>query len=110
MILNQENFLLKANNFKIKQCLPDFHIIVNQAEKEGLHGRPKGGMFIAIPEKYKEEVTTDVSPGHWRLQACILKLKQSNQVRERPKKKIWPKVRHVSLRGGAKISEGSCLT
>ena len=77
VILNQENFLLKANNFKIKQCLPDFHIIVNPAEKKGLNGRPKGGMFIAIPEHLKENVT-DVSPGHWRLQACILKLNMTN--------------------------------
>ena len=34
-------------------------------------------MFIAIPEYLKENVT-DVSPGHWRVQACILKINMSN--------------------------------
>ena len=67
---------MKANNFKIKQCLPDCHILVNPAVKEGFQGRAKNGMFIAVPDYLKEKVT-DVSPNHWRIQACILKVKTS---------------------------------
>ena len=40
-------------------------------------GRPKNGMFIAVPEKMKNQIV-DVSPGHWRIQAALVKLSQSN--------------------------------
>ena len=36
-----------------------------------LEGRPKNGMFVAIPLEIKELVI-DVSPTHWRIQAIIL--------------------------------------
>ena len=36
IICNQENFLSKANKFKIEQCLPDHH---NPANKERLSGK-----------------------------------------------------------------------
>ena len=63
ILCNQENFLLKANGYIIKQALPDHHILFKPAEKDYLEGRPKNGMFIAIPEIMKENVT-DISPGH----------------------------------------------
>ena len=56
IICSQENFLLKANKFKIEQCLPDHHIYFNPANKERLIGRPKNGMFIAIPKYLKAKV------------------------------------------------------
>ena len=34
-------------------------------------GKPKGGLFIAIPDSIKNLIK-DVSPGHWRLQAVII--------------------------------------
>ena len=71
IICNQENFLLKANKLKIQQCLPDHHIYFNPATKEGLNGRPRNGMFIAIPRYLKANVT-DVSPSSSRLQAITL--------------------------------------
>ena len=77
IICNQENFLLKANKFKIEQCLPDHHIYFNPANKEKLTGRPKNGMFIAIP-KYLKANVVDVSPS--RLQAVILKTGYRNML------------------------------
>lgn len=71
ILCNQENFLLKTNSFKINQCLPDNKIIFKRAIKESLDGRPKNGMFIAIPNVI-EHYVTDVSPNHWRVQAVIL--------------------------------------
>ena len=72
ILCNQENFLLKANGYIIRQALPDYHILFKPAEKECLEGRPKNGMFIAIPEIMRENVT-DISPNHWRIQAAIIR-------------------------------------
>ena len=72
ILCNQENFLLKANIFKIKQCLPSSHIFFKPATKKGLEGRPKNGMFVAIPKKYRNS-TTDVSPSSPRVQAILIK-------------------------------------
>ena len=41
ILCNQENFLLKANGYIIKQALPDHHILFKPAEKDYLEGRPK---------------------------------------------------------------------
>ena len=71
ILCNQENFLLKGNNFKVTQCLPNARIIFKEAIKDSLDGRPKGGMFVAIPQEIKE-LALDVSPPHWRVQAVIL--------------------------------------
>jgi hypothetical protein len=71
ILCNQENFLLKANLFKIKQCLPNSHIFFKPASKQGITGRPKNGMFIAIPKAIKNR-TTDVSPASSRVQAIII--------------------------------------
>ena len=72
IVCNQENFILKANSYKILQTLPNFQFFINPATKEDMNtGRPKGGLFIAVPESIKGAVK-DVSPGHWRLQAVII--------------------------------------
>ena len=77
IICNQENFLLKSNRYKINQTLEDFHVIFNPAVKNGHDtGRPKNGMFIAVPNVIKEQVC-DISPGHWRIQAVIISTIQS---------------------------------
>ena len=75
ILCNQENFLLYGNRFKVKQCLPHARIIFKKAVKELNEGRPKNGMFIAIPGEIKKCVK-DVSPNHWRVQAVILKMKK----------------------------------
>ena len=72
ILCNQENFLLQGNRLKIKQCLPNARIFYKKAIKDSLEGRPKNGMFIAVPDEIKEHAT-DVSPKHWRVQAIILK-------------------------------------
>ena len=70
IICNQENFILKANGYIIEKCLPSHYIFFKPATKSGLSGRPKNGMFIAVPSDMKEYVT-DVSPPSSRVQ-CIL--------------------------------------
>ena len=72
ILCNQENFILKANLYRLFQEIPGFHFFVNPAVKE-FHdkGRPKNGMFICVPDKIKNSVS-DVSPGHWRVQAVII--------------------------------------
>ena len=73
ILCNQENFLLRANSYKIKQSLKGTHVIIKKAEKNAHdNGRPKNGMFIAVPAEIKEYVT-DVSPNHWRVQAVIIR-------------------------------------
>ena len=77
VLCNQENFLLKANGYIIKQALPDFHILFKPALKECIEGRPRNGMFIAMPKTITENVT-DISPDHWRVQAALIQNKNSN--------------------------------
>ena len=77
VLCNQENFLLKANGYIIKQALPDFHILLKPALKESLEGRPRNGMLIAMPNTIKVNVT-DMSPDHWRVQAALIQNKNSN--------------------------------
>ena len=45
--------------------------------KNQTKGRPSSGMFIAFPDKLKNYIT-DVSPGHWRVQAAMLKFSTRN--------------------------------
>lgn len=71
VLLNQENFLLKGNKYKVKQCLSNSKVIFKQAEKDSLEGRPKNGMFIAVPEEI-EALVKDVSPNNWRVQAITV--------------------------------------
>ena len=78
ILCNQENFLLRANSYKIKQTLKGAHVIIKSAEKSAHDkGRPKNGMFIAVPADIKECIT-DVSPNHWRVQAAIIRTDGSN--------------------------------
>ena len=47
---NRENFILKKNSYKIEQCFSDRHVFIKPALKDNLdRGRPRGGMFTAIP-------------------------------------------------------------
>ena len=71
ILCNQENPLLQGNRYLAKKCLSDARLFFKKAVKDNLDGRPKNGMFIAIPDVIKEQVK-DVSPAHWRVQAIIL--------------------------------------
>ena len=71
IICNQENFLLKNNKYMIKQILPEHHIVFKPATKDGFEGRPKNGMFIAIPIHFKDKFE-DVSPKSNRHQTIVI--------------------------------------
>ena len=71
ILCNQENFLLQNNGYKVKQCLTDSHIFFKKAVMESTYGRPKNGMFIAVPKEIKTNVK-DISTTHWRTQAVIV--------------------------------------
>ena len=71
IVCNQENFVLKGNSNKVSQCLPNAKVIFKHAIKESFEGRPKNGMFVAVPIELKE-LSQDVSPHHWRVQAVVL--------------------------------------
>ena len=72
ILCNQENFILKANSYKLFQAIPGFQFFINPAIKPLQdRGRPSNGMFICVPESIKSCVT-DVSPGHWRVQAVVI--------------------------------------
>ena len=73
IICNQENFLLKNNDYIVKKSLPDHHIVFKPALKKGLNGRPKNGMVIAVP-KLLQGMIKDVSPQSYRIQSIILTL------------------------------------
>ena len=77
ILCNQENFLLKDNCYKVKQCLPNSLIFPKPAVKDSLDGRPKNGMFIAVPAELKNMVE-DVSPTHWRVQAIMIRASGNN--------------------------------
>ena len=65
----QEHFLLRGNSYIIQKALPNCHILFKSAVKvDQNYGRPKNGMFMAVPDKFKERIS-DVSPTHWRVQA-----------------------------------------
>ena len=77
IICNQENFILKANSYRINQTLEKFHVVFNPAIKNTHDkGRAKNGMFIAIPNSIKD-CCQDVSPGHWRIQAVTITMNSS---------------------------------
>ena len=78
VLCNQENFVLRGNGYQIKKCLPGAHVIIKESVKSSHDGgRPKNGMFIAVPVELKEFVT-DVSPDHWRVQAVMLHTEDKN--------------------------------
>ena len=53
--------------------MPDHHLIVKPAKKEGLDGRPKNGMFIAIPA-FLKEATKEIIVSSDRLQCAVVKV------------------------------------
>jgi exonuclease III len=72
ILCNQENFILRANSYRINNALTGFHTIIKPAVKNDFnYGRPKNGMFIAVPDMFKN-IIEDVSPNFWRLQAVII--------------------------------------
>ena len=73
IIMNQENFLLKKNGYMARNALPEHHLILKPASKEGLEGRPQNGMFIAVPSTLKD-VAKDVFIRSDRLQCVIVDL------------------------------------
>ena len=77
ILCNQENFILRDNSYKLTNALPGFQLLINPAVKYSQDkGRPKNGMFIAFPDKIKNDVK-DVSPGFWRIQAALIKFGNS---------------------------------
>ena len=76
ILCNQENFLLFNNRYKVKQTLPNCHILFKTAVMDSSYGRPKNGMFIAVPNEFRENIL-DVSPNHWRIQAIIINTMKS---------------------------------
>ena len=77
VLCNQEHFVLRGNSYKLRQALPNSHLIINPAEKASHQkGRAKGGMFIAVPDTFKNNIQ-DVSPSFWRLQAALIKTQGS---------------------------------
>ena len=51
ILCNQENFVLKGNSYKIRKALPGFFTMIKPAVKTSHDkGRPKGGLFIAVPD------------------------------------------------------------
>ena len=63
---------MKAKGFIIEKCLPDHHIFFKPANtKNDLNGRPKNGMFVAVPICLKESVQ-DVSPLSSRIQRILI--------------------------------------
>ena len=72
IIFNQENFVLKKNGYTIEQTLPNHKVIVKPAIKNSLDGRPKNGMFIAIPRSLNVLSIEDVSPNSFRIQSVLL--------------------------------------
>ena len=72
ILCNQDNFLLQGNGYKIEQCLHKSRIIFKKAIKDALNnGRPKNGMFIVVPKKFKG-CAKEMPTNHWRLQAVTL--------------------------------------
>ena len=60
------------------KCLKDAHVIFRSTIKNSHdNGRPKNGMFIAVPLEMKEYVL-NVSPNHWRVQAAIIRSVNNN--------------------------------
>ena len=74
IICNQENFVLKKNEYTIEQTLPGHKIIFKPAVKKSLDGRPKNGMFIAIPRSLNILSIKDVSPDSFMIQSVLINI------------------------------------
>ena len=71
ILCNQENFILKGNDYISRKALPEFHVIFKPATKKHLEGTPKHGMFIALPVNLRNKVK-DISPNSSRVHAMVL--------------------------------------
>ena len=61
-----------SKKFPWLQCLHNTRIFFRKAIKDALNnGRPKNGMFIAVPKKFKG-CAKEIPTNHWRLQAVTL--------------------------------------
>ena len=58
ILCNQENFILRANSYILDQTFSESHIVFKPAEKDQNAGRPKNGMFIAVPDSLKKTLVT----------------------------------------------------
>ena len=71
IVCNQENFVLEGNAHIIRKALEGFHVYIKPATKDKFDGRPKNGMFIALPKDLRNK-TKDISPKNDRIQAILL--------------------------------------
>ena len=46
---NEENLLLKDNEYMARKLLPEHHVVFKRATKNGFEGRPINSVFVAIP-------------------------------------------------------------
>ena len=77
ILCNQENFLLRSNAYKIQQILPNYQVFIKPAVMSGHDkGRPKNGMFVALPLTVKNQVE-DISPDYYRVQVLKVHFKTS---------------------------------
>ena len=61
ILCNQKNFMLRNNTYKINQALSNSYILIKPGVKEShSSGRPKGGLFIAVPGYFRNNIQ-DVS-------------------------------------------------
>ena len=80
ILCNQEHFIMRGNCYKIMKALEGFHVLIKPAIKETQDkGRAKNGMFIAVPDNVKNQIS-DISPAFWRLQAALFACEHSNQL------------------------------
>ena len=63
--------MLKSNGYFAKKALPEHHVIFKPATKDGMDGRPKNGLFIAVPIFLKENVK-EIPVESKRLQGVIV--------------------------------------
>ena len=75
ILCNQENFVLRNNAYRIKNTFPGFHLVIKPAVKVDTdNGRPKNGMFMAIPNIFRD-IIVDISPDFWRVQAAVITIR-----------------------------------
>ena len=63
---------------------------------DSLYGRPKNGMFIAVPMEIKENVR-DISPTHWRIQTIIVNTLDSRILVINSYFPTDPKIKNISI-------------
>ena len=69
--------MLRSNTYRIQQVLPNYQLFIKPAVVNGHdRGRPRNGMFIAVPESVKNQVE-DISPEFFRVQVLKVTFKSS---------------------------------